>query len=513
MLRIIGCITDQHDLRLVVLAALICIISCYTAFSLKARATASVHMSRNLWLAGAAFVTGSGVWATHFVAELAFRPGLPIAYDLGFTALSVVVAVLVSGLGLAIALGRSTYSAALGGVVVGLGVAAMHYTGMAALRLPAVAQWDINYVIASIVVSAVFSSLAMTVARTRGDVLGRLQATGLLVLAIVGLHFTGMAAVTFFPDPTIQIPDQAISPEWLAIAIAAITILIVGLGLVGSNVDQHLAERSALEASRLREHVAALEATKLELSSALASAAAANQAKSQFLSTISHELRTPLNAIIGFSEILNADAFGQVGNVRYRSFQDDILQSAKHLLGLINDILDMTKLDADAFNLREDVIDPKETITHCVHRMQSLAARGNVKLSFSIDGGIPHLRADEKRLRQILLNLLSNAVKFTPSGGTVSASASVHDGGLRIIIADTGIGMRHEDLPRALESFGQIDSTLARKYEGTGLGLPLAKRLIELHGGTLKIESTIGAGTTVTVSLPPDRLCPERQAA
>ena len=513
MLRIIGCITDQHDLRLVVLAALICIVGCYTAFSLKARALAGGHLSRNLWLAAAAFVTGSGVWATHFVAELAFRPGLPIAYDLGFTALSVVVAVLVSGLGFAIALGRFAHSTALGGVVVGLGVAAMHYTGMAALRLPATAQWDIDYVIASIVVSAVFSGLAMIVARSRSDLLGRFQATGLLALAIVGLHFTGMAAVTFFPDPTIVIPDQAISPEWLAVAIAAITILIVGLGLIGSIVDQHLAERSALEAARLREHIAALEATKIELSRALSSAAAANEAKSQFLATISHELRTPLNAIIGFSEILMAEVFGPVGNARYRSYQADILQSGKHLLGLINDILDVTKLDADAFELRENVIDPKDTIAQCVHLMQSLAAKGNVRLTLSLDSRIPRVRADEKRLRQILFNLLSNAVKFTPAGGSVSASASVHNSGLDIVIADTGIGMRQEDIPRALESFGQIDSTLARKYDGTGLGLPLAKRLIELHGGTLKIDSTIGTGTIVTVSLPPGRLCPERQAA
>ena len=446
------------------------------------------------------------------MAELAFRPGLPIAYDLGFTALSVVVAVLVSGLGLAIALGRSTYSAALGGVVVGLGVAAMHYTGMAALRLPAVAQWDINYVIASLVVSAVFSSLAMIAARTRSDVLGRFQATGLLVLAIVGLHFTGMAAVTFFPDPTIVIPDQAISPEWLAIAIAAITILIVGLGLVGSNVDQHLAERSALEAARLREHVAALEAAKLELSSALASAAAANQAKSQFLSTISHELRTPLNAIIGFSEILNAEAFGQVGNVRYRSYQDDILQSAKHLLGLINDILDMTKLDADAFNLREDVIDPKETIAQCVH---SDAIAGGAEATSSSPRSTATSAPAGRRegLRQILLNLLSNAVKFTPSGGTVSASASVHDGGLRIVIADTGIGMRHEDLPRALESFGQIDSTLARRYDGHGVGAAAGQAPHRIAWRHAQDREHHRRRHTVTVSLPPDRLCPERQAA
>ena len=159
------------------------------------------------------------------------------------------------------------------------------------------------------------------------------------------------------------------------------------------------------------------------------------------------------------------------------------------------------------------MIDPKDTIAQCVHLMQSLAAKGNVKLNLSLDNRIPRVRAEEKRLRQILLNLLSNAIKFTPSGGTVSVAASADMAGLHIVIADTGIGMRQEDIPRALESFGQIDGTLARKYDGTGLGLPLAKRLVELHGGTLKIDSTVGTGTTVTVSLPPGRLCPERQAA
>jgi len=512
MLRVIGCITDQHDLRLVVLAALICIIGCYTAFSLKARTAASARMSRALWLCAAAFVTGSSVWATHFVAELAFRPGLPIAYDLGFTALSVVVAVLMSGLGLGVALRRAPNSAAFGGAIVGLGVAAMHYTGMAALRLPATAQWDITYVIASIVISAVFSSLAMIAARHRGHLIGRFLATGLLVLAIVGLHSTAMAAVSFLPDPSIAIPDQAISPEWLAIAIAAITILIVGLGLIGSIVDQHLAERSTLEGARLREHVAALEATKLELSSALASAAAANNAKSQFLATMSHELRTPLNAVIGFSEMLKTEMFGPIANERYRSYHDDILQSARHLLALINDVLDLTKLDAGAFELSDEVIDLENIIEQCVHLMQPQAAKGDVKLVL-FDRRIPHLRADGKRMRQILLNLLSNAVKFTMPGGTVSTFCIVHDGGLDITVDDTGIGMRSEDIPRAFERFGQIDSTLARKYDGAGLGLPLARQLVELHGGTLKIESTVGAGTTVTVSLPPDRLCPDRQVA
>lgn len=513
MLRVIGCITDQHDPRLVVLAALICVLGSYTALSLEARARASASAARLSWLCAAAFVTGGGVWSTHFVAELAFKPGLPISYDPSFTALSAVVAILTSGLGLWVALCRGRNNAMLGGAIVGVGIAAMHYTGMIALRLPAIAHWDFRYVLASIIMSTGFSAFALMETHRRPGFIGELRATGLLVIAIVGLHFTGMTAISFMPDPTIIVPEQSISPEWLAISIAAITFLIAGLGLVGSIVDQHLAERSSDEAERLRQHVQALEAAKRDLSSALEAAAAASRAKSLFLATMNHELRTPLNAIIGFSDLLSLEAFGPIQNDRYRAYHRDILQSATHLLSLINDVLDVTKLDAGGFSLHEEAIDLTETISECVRFMEPAALKSNVRLSVSCDEHIPKIRADRKRMRQILLNLLSNAVKFTPAGGRVSAVAGLNSQSISISISDTGIGISDKDIPIALERFGQIDSKLARKYDGAGLGLPLAKHLSELHGGTLTIKSKVNVGTTVIVSLPLDRLLKNQAAA
>jgi signal transduction histidine kinase len=256
-----------------------------------------------------------------------------------------------------------------------------------------------------------------------------------------------------------------------------------------------------------------LEATAESLKLALETAAHDSRSKSHYLATMSHELRTPLNAIIGFSEILKDEIFGPIGSARYRDYAANIHRSGAYLLNLINDLLDMAKLDAGKFDLSESAVDVGKTIADCVDLMEPQARKSKVTLSAAPCTQPFVLRCDERRVRQILLNLLSNAVKFTPEGGEVKVSAGATPDGFAIVIADTGIGIALEDIPRALERFGQIDSALSRKHQGTGLGLPLAKTLIELHGGRLSIASEVGVGTKVMAMFPLARLIAARDAA
>jgi signal transduction histidine kinase len=509
MVHVLGCVFQQHDLRLVLVAATLCLFACATAITMISRARAAETMRiRLFWVAGAGMVAGCGIWATHFVSMLAYEIGLPVAFHTGLTILSAVIAMTLCGAGFALALSR--FGGVAGGLLTGAAICAMHYVGMAALDLPADAIWDAHYIVASVLIGVSLSGLAMHFALRRRGIGDYMLGAGLFALAIIGMHFTGMSAVSFVPDASRVVSGSIIDSFALAVVVAASSAFIVAQGMVVAIVDSHLANRARGESLRMRNHIVELESTKGALSLALIAAAGANHAKSEFLASMSHELRTPLNAVIGFSETMVMEMFGPIG-ARYRDYAKDIHNSGAHLLSLINDVLDLSRLDAGQTELHEEDFDIGLLITESMRMVTGQAAKGGISLSSDVAPGLPLVRADKRRIKQVLINLMSNALKFTPANGRVRVQAAMtDDGGIAMVVRDSGIGIDPADIPKVFERFGQVDSSLARKYQGTGLGLPLSKQFVELHGGSLTLESTVNLGTTVTVRLPAERLVPRR---
>jgi len=260
--------------------------------------------------------------------------------------------------------------------------------------------------------------------------------------------------------------------------------------------------------SEIEERDQMLQKKNVELEKAKEDAESANMAKSRFLASISHELRTPLNAIIGFSSIISNQLFGNVPP-KYHEYANDIHDSGLHLLEIINDILDLSKAEAGKLTLEMEEFHLGKALRKCTAILADRAQRGRISITLDAHPDLPYLIADRVRFIQIMLNLMSNAVKFTEPGGQVHVKAEampVGEGKTLFIlkVIDTGIGMSPNDIDKAFQSFGQVDSGLNRKYEGTGLGLPLTKKLVDLHEGTIELESEMGVGTTVTIRLISD---------
>jgi signal transduction histidine kinase len=306
------------------------------------------------------------------------------------------------------------------------------------------------------------------------------------------------------------------------------TILEVGIGVAASVLlialnallVREIRRRNQRELELAREHTELeraraellIEQGKLanvnrELVLSTERAEAANMAKSQFLAQMSHELRTPLHAVIGFSELISHNVAPMPSAGLIAGYADDIMKSGRHLLELINSILDLSKVESGSTTLAEDDVGLEEVIKDSLMTVREQASDAGVAVDTSLPDDMPAVRGDTTKLRQIFINLLSNAVKFTQRGGTVTVSARREpDGGFAVIVADTGIGMNATELGIAMEPFGQVENSLARSYEGTGLGLPLARRMTELHGGRLTLRSVKGVGTTVEVYLPASRI-------
>ena len=268
---------------------------------------------------------------------------------------------------------------------------------------------------------------------------------------------------------------------------------------------------SALETLRFRSEkdalIAELEQAKANSDEARRRAEEANLAKSRFLATMSHELRTPLNAILGFSEVMKAEVFGPLAVPNYKEYVGDIHASGQHLLDLINEILDLSRIEAGRYELNEEAVQLAHVAEECHHLLKLRARSKGITIHESFETGMPAVWVDERAVRQVALNLLSNAIKFTPQGGEVTVKVGwTMSGGQYLMIKDTGPGIPDEEIPTVLASFGRGSLAIKTAEQGTGLGLPIVKGLIELHGGKFTLRSKLREGTEVIVTLPPERV-------
>ncbi len=269
--------------------------------------------------------------------------------------------------------------------------------------------------------------------------------------------------------------------------------------------------RAALEALSFRdekdEHSAELEQTKANSDLARRRAEEANLANSRFLATMSHELRTPLNAILGFSEVMKGEIFGAHAVPMYKDYAADIHSSGVHLLNLINEILDLSRIEAGRYELNEEAVSLHRVVEDCHHLLKLRASNRGITIHELFEPDMPRLWADERAVRQICLNLLSNAIKFTPQGGEIWLKVGwTASGGQYMSVKDTGPGIPEEEIPVVLASFGQGSNSIKSAEQGAGLGLPIAKNLIDLHGGTFTLKSKLRIGTEVVVTFPPERV-------
>lgn len=495
MLRVYACITEQHDLRFVLLAGLVCFLACFTALSIRERSVAALSdRARVRWLTIAATVFGCGVWTTHFVAMLAFRANLPIGYDIALTALSIAAAISISWLGLWIARCDVRWAAAAGGGLVGASVGAMHYIGMAAMRVPAAVEWDWSYVAASLAIGISLGAAALCIATRATTLHIRIVGSTVLCVGIVGLHFSAMAGAALVPDPRIPLPDQLIAPEWLAVAVASVTVLIIVMGLVGAIVDQHLAGRTLKDAERLRAHIAELEAKHQETTERLVRSERLSLL-GQVAGTVSHELRNPLGAIRTSTALIRQLAVGKVAGVE-RSLER-IDRNLDRCVRIVGDLLEYT---------REKQIQPEKTAIDdwFGEILAEIGSRDDIKIVRDFRSG-NDVAIDAMRLRQVIVNLIDNAMQALldktwrrPDGHQSLVIVRTKNAGavVEVSVCDNGPGIVSENLCKIFEPL------FTTKSFGVGLGLSTVRELVEKHGGTIDVTSLPGHGANFTISLP-----------
>jgi two-component system sensor histidine kinase/response regulator len=498
-----------YNIPFVVLSVVIAVFAAYAALALAGRMTPATGAVRYAWLGGGALAMGTGIWAMHYIGMEAFRLPVPVRFDWPTVLLSMVAAVLASAVALFVVSQKTLTVTAtvVGSILMGSGIATMHYIGMDAMRLPAMCVYSYRLVALSVVLGIVISFVAIRLTfavRAQSSIWSWRKSRNALImgLAIPVVHYVGMAAVRFIPAPLAGFElRHAVSVSNLGNASIALgTFLVLGLVFVTATIDRlfslHASEQKLSEQRlHLKEEISA------EREKTIA-AVAGNQAKSEFLANMSHEIRTPLNGILGMTELtldsdLTAEQRDQLETVRF---------SANALLSVINDILDFSKIEAGKVELEAIEFDVRDCVEGTLKALAMRAEEKGLELVCDVAPGVPEMAVgDPGRLRQILLNLIGNATKFTAKGEVglsvqlelVEQKALL----LHFIVSDTGVGIPPDKLQVIFESFSQVDSSTTRQYGGTGLGLTISRRLVEIMGGRIWVESELGAGSSFHFTL------------
>ena len=511
-------LAGYYDTPLVLVSIFIAIVASYSALSLAGRVTESRGRAMLAWTVGGAIAMGSGIWAMHFVGMLAFQLPIEIAFDTPITMVSLLLPIAASGLALwqvsRADLGRTRL--ALSALLMGAGINAMHYTGMAALRMQPGIVYDPWLFALSVLIAIVASALALWIAfRLRSTTpwrwlprpAARAGAAVVLGFAIVGMHYTGMAAASFPAGSVCMAARDGVQHGGLAILVVIASFCLLSLALMASVFETRM-EANARILGMSEVTAAEREQVLVRERAARDQAEHLSAMKDEFLATLSHELRTPLGAILGWAGMLQR---GVKDEATLRRGLDAIERNARAQGQLIDDLLDMSRIVSGTLRLDVQRIDPLTVVEAALGTVQPALLAKQIALRTDLAGWQGELRGDihgdPGRLQQVLWNLLSNAVKFTPQGGSVQVVLAREGQEVVIRVRDSGIGIAPAFLPYVFDRFRQQDASITRRHGGLGLGLAIARQLVELHGGTIAVDSageSTGerAGTTFTLRLP-----------